>query len=200
MAMSSDPQSSVPYRQIRALYDEKTITLYQAYSASIADAAVRRQKLSASPDFKFSRMTWIKPSYSLKDARQSRILALTMTHANFHALLSEAIVVHGQTLSEADKAKPVRVQWDPERGPKLEVKDYRSIQIGIGEGLSRKWAEEWIVGIEDVTERALGLKRAVARKVENDWSEEALIGEGWLPKERVYEVPKELRRALRMDE
>jgi hypothetical protein len=58
------PISATPYRQIRALYDISTITVYQAYSTLIADAAVNSQRLSASPDFKFSRMTWIKPSWN----------------------------------------------------------------------------------------------------------------------------------------
>jgi hypothetical protein len=81
-----------------------------------------------------------------------------MTHQNFQQLISLATVTEGgSALSEAEKAKPVRVQWDPERGPKLEVLPYRSIQIGIGEALSQKWVEEWIESIEDVTEKALGL-------------------------------------------
>lgn len=58
------PHTGVPYKQIRALYDEDTITVYQAYSASIAIPAVKEQSLSASPDFQVgSRMTWIKPSW-----------------------------------------------------------------------------------------------------------------------------------------
>jgi hypothetical protein len=57
------PKHTIPYRQIRALYDEETITVYQAYSSSIALAAVEHQKLNASPDFKLGRMTWIKPSW-----------------------------------------------------------------------------------------------------------------------------------------
>jgi hypothetical protein len=56
--------SPTPYRQIRASYDDRTVTVYQAYSASIAKAAVASQKLHASPDFSFRRMTWIKPSLS----------------------------------------------------------------------------------------------------------------------------------------
>lgn len=63
MAASSEPKPSIPYRQIRALYDDETITVYQAYCPSIALAAVEHQKLNASPDFKLGRMTWIKPSW-----------------------------------------------------------------------------------------------------------------------------------------
>jgi hypothetical protein len=57
------PTPQVPYRQIRALYDDETITVYQAYQASIAIPAVKEQKLSASKDFVMGRMTWIKPSW-----------------------------------------------------------------------------------------------------------------------------------------
>lgn len=198
--------SPIPYRQIRASYDDRTITVYQAYSASIAEAAVASQKLHASPDFSFSRMTWIKPSwcwmmyrsgYSTKDARQSHILALKMTHANFHNLLSQAVVCHGAALSEEEKARPVRVQWDPERGPNLEVLGYRSIQIGIGEKLSRTWAEEWIESIEDVTDKALGLKKKMEGP--SSISAEELIEGGWMPLEQVYEIPVYLRATLKMD-
>lgn len=52
-----------PYRQIRALYTDTTITVYQAYSPAIALPAVAQQNLSAAPEFVFSRMTWIKPSW-----------------------------------------------------------------------------------------------------------------------------------------
>lgn len=52
-----------PYRQIRAVYDDETITVYQAYSDAIATAAVETQRLCASKDFSFDRYTWIKPSW-----------------------------------------------------------------------------------------------------------------------------------------
>jgi hypothetical protein len=62
-ALPAAPTPQVPYRQIRALYDDETITIYQAYQASIAIPAVKEQKLSASKDFAMGRMTWIKPSW-----------------------------------------------------------------------------------------------------------------------------------------
>lgn len=55
--------STPPYRQIRALYDKTTITVYQAYPSTIALPALASQSLSASPDFNPTRMTWIKPSW-----------------------------------------------------------------------------------------------------------------------------------------
>lgn len=54
---------SPQYRQIRALYDDESITVYQAYSAEIALPAIAEQNLAASPAFQYDRMTWIKPSF-----------------------------------------------------------------------------------------------------------------------------------------
>lgn len=190
-----------PPRQIRALYDDETITVYQAYPAAIAEPAVETQRLTASPSFRRGRMTWIKPSwcwmmyragYSHKDAGQARVLALKMRHADFFSLLRRGQLTHGGAGGEGD----VRVQWDPERGPWLERRGYRSIQIGIPGGLSGRWAEEWVVGIEDVTERARELKRVV--EGEEGVTEEDLVGRGLVPVEREFVVPDDVREKLGM--
>ena len=50
-------------------------------------------------------------------------------------------------------------QWDPERDINGNPLEYRSIQIGLrGEAL-RKYVQEWIVSIEDITEYVLKLKK-----------------------------------------
>jgi Domain of unknown function (DUF4291) len=49
----------VPARQVRAWYDEHTITLYRAYSAQIAERALTAGTFVA--PFKLDRMTWINP-------------------------------------------------------------------------------------------------------------------------------------------
>lgn len=196
--MAKETPGAPPCRQIRAHYDSETITLYQAYPASIAGPAVASQRLTASPSFRRGRMTWVKPSwcwmmyrsgYSLKDSGQSRILALKMKHEDFVALLRRGVLARGE--EEGD----VRVQWDPERGPRLEKFEYRSIQIGIPGGLSGTWAEEWVVGIEDVTERARELKRAV----EEDVTNAELVEKGLVPVERVFPVPEDVMKRLRME-
>lgn len=200
-APAADASESPPFRQIRALYDDETITVYQAYPASIATPAVEAQRLTASPSFKRGRMTWIKPSwcwmmyragYSHKDAGQSRVLALKMRHSDFISLLRRGSLTHGGGGGEGD----VRVQWDPERGPWLERRGYRSIQIGIPGGLSGTWAEEWVVGIEDVTERARELKRVV--EGEEGVTEEELVRRGLVPVEREFVVPDDVRERLSM--
>ena len=107
-------EEKVPYRQIRALYTSSTpetendndndntiITVYQAYNTAIAKAAVTHQRLDASPKFRTTRMTWIKPSwawmlyragYSYKDPGQARILALRMRRGDFLGLLERGCV------------------------------------------------------------------------------------------------------------
>ncbi|KAG6917044.1 hypothetical protein DXG01_004096 [Tephrocybe rancida] len=202
--MASQLASNVPHRQIRALYDEETITVYQAYSAEIAIPAVAQQKLSASPAFKFTRMTWIKPSwcwmmyragYSFKDKGQSHILALKMRHEHFHQLLSTASVTTHGTLTDDEKSRPVRVQWDPERTPTLGTLPYRSIQIGISNQLSREWVDHWIVSIEDVTSTARALKETLDN---GTCTLDDLVARGLVPREEAYQVSEELQRALKM--
>lgn len=122
-----------------------------------------------------------------------------MTHANFHTLLSHATVTHSQKgpLPPEARDKAVRVQWDPERSASLEVLPYRSIQIGVSGKLSRIWAEDWIDSIEDVTDRAQALKRVIDE--EPDVGVEELKRRALMPEERVYDLPEDLRRVLKMD-
>jgi hypothetical protein len=204
--------------QIRACYDEETITVYQAYNSEIATAAVHQQKLHASPQFRLSRMTWIKPSwcwmmyragYSYKDKNQERILALKMKHEHFIALLQNATLATGpnQSMPSGDRGisdKPtretppaVKVQWDPERTPQLERLGYRSIQIGIPSSLAATWVDEWITGIEDVTEKARALERELRENQEV--TDEELLRGGLVPLEREFPVPLEVQQALGMD-
>ncbi|KAJ4271937.1 hypothetical protein NW762_000646 [Fusarium torreyae] len=200
---------TVPYRQIRAHYNDTTVTVYQAYKSSIAKAAVDAQKLNASPDFKPGRMTWIKPSwswmmyragYSFKDPGQSHILALRMKHEHFIALLEQGVLSSHAQKPQAgekrEKSSDVRIQWDPERTPKLETLPYRSIQIGIPGALSGQWANEWIVEIEDVTDKARELKRVIDERP--DVTDEELLNLGLIFDERPFEVPESVHIKLEM--
>jgi hypothetical protein len=86
---------------------------------------------------------------------QSRILAIKVSHEGFKTLLSLSKLDGGR----ANPLGLVRVQWDPERSPRIGKLDYRSIQTGIPNSLIEKWIDEWIIGIEDVTEKARELKK-----------------------------------------
>lgn len=149
------------YREIRAVYNEETIRVYQAYNQEIADAAVQANSFRGPLEagiWKDTRMTWIKPSkvwmayrcgWTLlkKDKNQARVLALDVSRPRFEELLSSnAVLSHGNNNNQkkACRDSPVVVQWDPERimacnGPEdtttsmytRPLPDVRSIQIGL---------------------------------------------------------------------
>jgi hypothetical protein len=57
-----------------------------------------------------------------------------------------SVVCRGGTPFTADeKAFPVRVQWDPERSPRLGMLGYRSIQIGVGRAMSMFLPSSFVV-------------------------------------------------------
>jgi hypothetical protein len=134
-----------------------------------------------------------RSGYSYKDVNQSRILAIKISHEGFKTLLSLSKLDGGR----ANPLGLVRVQWDPERSPRIGKLDYRSIQMGIPNSLIEKWIDEWIIGIEDVTEKARELKKTLDEN--NDITREQLVERGLVPEERVYEVSDELRKMLWMD-
>jgi hypothetical protein len=81
-------------KQIRAVFDEQTITVYQAYRKEIAEPAVVNQKFV--PPFKMARMTWIKPSFlwmmyragwATKDG-QEHILSIKIKRSGFEWALA----------------------------------------------------------------------------------------------------------------
>ena len=193
------------FRAIRALYDEECITVYQAYSKEIAEAAVREQKLSASPAYGLHRMTWIKPSwcwmmyrcgYSYKDERQVQVLAIRIKHENFHTILRQARLAHKSKNSDEKAGGSVVVQWDPERSPKIGRLEYRSLQVGIPSHLVAQYVDEWIESIEDVTDAARGLKERLDRNP--SVGKDELVESGLVPVERLYEVPRDIYERLEM--
>ncbi|KAM3423002.1 hypothetical protein BST61_g477 [Cercospora zeina] len=200
MALPSDT-SATAQRCIRAHFDEDNITVFQAYNSHIAEAAVSAQRLDASPQYAPKRATWIKPSwnwmmyrsgYASKDKNQACILALKMEHENFIKLLEHAVIAS----EPHSKGQSVVIQWDPERGPRLEKLDYRSIQIGIPGTVREQWIREWISSIEDVTKRAEKMKSVLDR--EGDVDGKDLLARGLAPEERVYVVPEYVRERIGM--
>lgn len=190
----SDPDiSEVPLCQIRAVYDDTTIRVYQAYSDSIAESALAKGTF-VSPPFKMERMTWIKPSFlwmmyragwGLKDAGQKRILAIDITREGFdwalaHGCLSHAGRSVGKDEWEAKKnASPVRIQWDPERDLLLHPLKHRAIQIGLSREAVSLYLNQWIQAITDVTPLAHSIHKLIQ-------DSELAIAYSQLPQEREY--------------
>jgi hypothetical protein len=157
----------VPQRQVRASFDDATIVVYQAYPRAIADAAMAAGIFV--PPFKRERMTWIKPSFLWMMYRsgwatkpgQERVLAVRITRAGFERALAASCLSHFDRTVYDDatawaarmRESEVRVQWDPERTPSGSPLPYRSLQVGLGGGAVDAYVDEWIVGIDDITER-----------------------------------------------
>ena len=119
-----------------------------------------------------------------------------MKHSHFQNLLTGSSHAHKDS-TDVSRPDQVRVQWDPERGPRLERLPYRSIQIGIPAALTKIWVEEWIESIEDVTEKARRMKQTLDTAVDVD--SEKLAAVGLLPHEREYEIPQKLAQHLAME-
>ncbi|MEU6714738.1 DUF4291 domain-containing protein [Nonomuraea sp. NPDC046802] len=163
---------NVPNRQIRARYAEESIIVYQAYAAAIAEPALAAQRFV--PPFKRERMTWIKPSflwmmyrcgYAAKPG-QERVLAISLSREGFAWALAHSCPSHDDRRPDWGarlRRSPVRIQWDPERGPRHEALPYRSIQVGLSGEAVRRYVEEWTLGIEDVTDLAREVRAALTR-------------------------------------
>lgn len=184
-----------PQNQIRALFDHKTIRVYQAYSNDIAQAALEKQTF-VSPPFNRERMTWIKPSFlwmmyragwGFKDLNQQRILAIDISHIGFAWALQNACETHppaGMTNHDWKRLKhttPVRIQWDPERDLNHLPLTHRSIQIGLSGPAVDLYIDHWIAKITDVTALAHSIKLLVD-------SGDSVGASNILPAEKAYEV------------
>lgn len=179
-----------PLRQVRANYDDTSITVYQAYGDAIAQAAITAGRFA--PPFKLDRMTWIKPSFLWMMYRsgwaskpgQEHILAIRITREGFESALSPSALSHfdpavhrsRDVWSRQKEASPVRVQWDPERDLTSAPLPWRSIQIGLGGSTVRDYVESWILRVTDITARVRALQ-----------SSPQLISD--LPPERPYDLP-----------
>ncbi|MFE7675641.1 DUF4291 domain-containing protein [Streptomyces albidoflavus] len=122
-------------------------------------------------------LTWIKPSFlwmmyrsgwSRKEG-QERVLAIEISRAGFDWALARACLsaYHPGVHADRDawraalRGSPARVQWDPERDWRLQALSYRALQLGLSGEAVRRYAEEWLVSVSDVT----GLAHAVHARV-----------------------------------
>ncbi|MCF0132038.1 MAG: DUF4291 domain-containing protein [Pseudobutyrivibrio sp.] len=157
---------------IRAVYDSKSIRVYQAFNHKIADQVLEDGIFGTY--FNRNRMTWIKTSFLWMMYRsgwatkenQERILAIEIKRDAFDYLVNKAVSTkydseeYGsveewkRSLNESD----IRIQWDPERDIYGNPLDYRSIQIGIKGELVEKYLKEWIIRITDITDYVTELR------------------------------------------
>jgi hypothetical protein len=153
-------------RHILAQFDRDGVIVYQAYRPAIGLFAVKHQHFGG--EFSFSRMSWIKPNFLWMMYRsdwgtkegQEVTLAIRLSRLAFDEILKRAVYssyvpeVYGSPenwrtlLAES----PVRLQWDPDHDPCGGKQDRRAIQLGLAGEVIRKFANEWIINIEDISE------------------------------------------------
>jgi hypothetical protein len=221
--------ASPPYREIRAHYDDDFITVYQAYKPSIAEAAIATQKLSASPDFRPGRMTWIKPSwswimyrsgYSFKDPGQARILALKMRHEHFLGLLEQGVVANEHRGADGNGGQQGSApSTEPRTSGDEKQQRPRTSHVRI------QWDPERTPGLQPLPYRSIqiGIPAGLSRTWTEKWiaeiedvtdraralksaldespelTLEELVGRDLVPVERPFPVPENLRSILQMD-
>ncbi|AFL82002.1 hypothetical protein Aeqsu_2546 [Aequorivita sublithincola DSM 14238] len=169
--------------------NNENIIVYQAFNPNISKWAIENQKFGG-PHYKFTRMSWIKPNFlwmmyragwAMKEHEQN-ILAIEISKSNFEILLSEG--VHSAFNEKIYKTpenwksqmenSEVRLQWDPDHAPNGEKLERRAIQIGLKGKLLQKFATEWIISIEDITD----FVREQKRKIDSGaWDELEVIAE-----------------------
>lgn len=192
-----------PQRQIRASFDRDSIVVYQAYDDRIADAILTAGRFVR--PFSFQRMTWIKPSFLWLMARsnwgaksgQQRTLAVRISRTGWESALGLGVLtafhpgIHRDYSTwerSFDRAR-VHVQWDPERCLRGEHLQHDSIQVGLSRHIIRTFAEEWVVGIEDLTRTVAKIRAARDRGRHRE-------AKRHLPRESVYPLSRALGDAL----
>lgn len=167
--------------------------VYQAYRPAIGRYAVEHQRFGG--EFSWSRMSWIKTNFLWMMNRsgwgtkegQEVTLAVRLRRSGFDEILRLAVhssfvpelyaspEVWRARLEESD----VRLQWDPDHDPGGKKENRRAIQLGLAGDLLLRYAQEWIVSIEDISDFVAEQRvNATTRGFEN------LV----TPKEEVYQV------------
>ena len=177
--------------RIRAIYDEKTIRVYQAYGVEIGNEVIECGHFGSK--FSLERMTWIKPSFLWMMYRcgwgekegQSTIFAIDIKREGFYAIVEEAVLssysqelygTHENWKYLLNKSK-VRCQWDPDRDIYGNPMPYKAIQLGIKDEFISRYVNDWIVKMTDVTPVVMELREKKRHK---------RLEESMLPKESEY--------------
>jgi hypothetical protein len=151
-------------------------------------------------------LTWIKPSFlwmmyrcgwGMKEGQET-VPAVEIGREGFEWALWHACLSHFVPELHTDHAEwkrqlwqaPARVQWDPERSPRLGPLPYRSLQLGLVGEAAARYADEWIVGIEDVTPPAREVPGHVRA---GEWGRAAALQ----PHEPPYPVAEDVPAPLR---
>ena len=182
-------------KEIRAVYTDETIRVYQAYNKTIAEEAVKSRTFGA--HFSMTRMTWIKPSFLwmmyrcgwAQKENQEHVLAIDIKRTGFDKAVNSAVIstfsddlgITKEEWQKQVKKSDVRVQWDPEKDIDGNNLPYRSLQLGLRGNAVNEYVHDWIVKVTDITDYVNELNALRISKA--DISDK-------LPKETVYTIGK----------
>lgn len=153
-------------QHILAQQTENRILVYQAFNPNITRYAVDNQRFGGN-HYSFNRMTWIKPNFLWMMYRagwaskqnQECIVGIWITKIGFETILKEAAYSSYQAdiyqTTENWKAnlatKSVRLQWDPDHDIHGKKQERRAIQLGMKGDILKRFNEEMICEIVDLT-------------------------------------------------
>jgi hypothetical protein len=153
-------------RHVVAQFDDESVIVYQAYRHAIGHFAAQHGYFGG--EFSLNRMSWIKSNFLWMMYRsgwaskegQEVVLAVRLKRTAFDEILRRAVhstyvpEVYGNEAAwkAAVARSDVRLQFDPDHTPSGAPIDRRAIQLGLrGEVLAR-YAKEWLLGVEDVSD------------------------------------------------
>ena len=159
----------------------------------IANEAVAKGTIGS--HFSMNRMSWIKPSFLwmmyscdwCEKENQEHVLAIDIKRDAFDYILNnhvlstfdESMYKDYNTWRGLSSKSDIICQWDPERDIYGNPLGYRSIQIGLRNKAVKKYVNDWIINIEDITDYVKD------SKMKRDNGEDILE---LLPKENIYKI------------
>ncbi|MCP4442321.1 MAG: DUF4291 domain-containing protein [Aureispira sp.] len=186
---------------VYAASDDEGVWVYQAFRPKIVEYAVQHGTFGKG--FGLDRMSWIKPSlgwmlrrskYATKH-RMTAIAKIKLSHQGWLELLRQSIPTHFdanlfETEHQWQKAlnnSHVIHQWDPERDLQGKRLQRQAIQIGLRADALLKYVQDYIIGVEDITDLALEIGK-VAKLANPRYPK--------VPIEVPYALPQELMQSL----
>ena len=100
---------------------------------------------------------------------QERILAIDLKREGFDEIVRNSVFSSFREVSDLSKEEwkeklensEVRCQWDPDRDIYGNPIGRRAIQLGIKGETVRKYVNEWIVNITDITDKVVEMRNSI---------------------------------------
>jgi hypothetical protein len=153
-------------RHILGQFTDDAVVVYQAYRPKIGRLAAQYKQFGG--EFSLSRMSWIKPNFLWMMYRsrwgtkenQEVTLAVWLRRAAFDEILQQAVpstfvpTVYPDECAwkRAVQHSAVRLQWDPDHTPTGGAVERRAIQLGLRGAVLARYAHDWIIDIEDISD------------------------------------------------